>query len=247
MVAAGGGGDLGRVPERHQRIPRAGGGCVRRAGGGQGRAGGRGQRGRRHGHGLLRIQGRHRHELPQGGARTRWACWCSATADGARSFASRACRWGRRSRGTSLTRATSGTSGEDVGSIIIVVATDAPLLPHQMKRLARRASLGVARTGSISGNGSGDIFIAFSTANPDAGRTSGVVNLTMLPNDEMNKAVRGYRGGHRGGHRQRHGRGRNHDRLRGTYGDRAAARPAAGGFEEVQPVGAVNGLLNPSA
>jgi D-aminopeptidase len=78
-------------------------------------------------------------------------------------------------------------SGEDVGSIIIVVATDAPLLPHQMKRLARRASLGLARTGSISGNGSGDIFIAFSTANADAGRTSGVATLTMLPNDEMNK------------------------------------------------------------
>jgi D-aminopeptidase len=54
----------------------------------------------------------------------------------------------------------------DVGSIIIVVATDAPLLPHQLKRIARRASLGLARTGSISGNGSGDISIAFSTANP---------------------------------------------------------------------------------
>jgi D-aminopeptidase len=77
-------------------------------------------------------------------------------------------------------------SGEDVGSIIIVVATDAPLLPHQMKRLARRASLGLARTGSSSGNGSGDIFIAFSTANAEAGRTSGLVNVTMVPNDEMN-------------------------------------------------------------
>jgi D-aminopeptidase len=61
----------------------------------------------------------------------------------------------------------------DVGSIIIVVATDAPLLPHQLKRSARRASLGVARTGSISGNGSGDIFIAFSTANPHADDGSG--------------------------------------------------------------------------
>jgi L-aminopeptidase/D-esterase-like protein len=78
-------------------------------------------------------------------------------------------------------------AGEDYGSIIIVVATDAPLLPHQMKRLARRASLGLARTGSSSGNGSGDIFIAFSTANPDAGRTSGLATLSMLPNDEMNK------------------------------------------------------------
>ncbi len=76
---------------------------------------------------------------------------------------------------------------EDVGSIIIVIATDAPLLPHQVKRLARRASMGLARTGSSSGNGSGDIFIAFSTANPQAGAASGPpVNVTMLPNDEMN-------------------------------------------------------------
>jgi D-aminopeptidase len=61
----------------------------------------------------------------------------------------------------------------DVGSIIIVVATDAPLLPHQLKRIARRASLGLARTGSVSGNGSGDIFIAFSTANPHADDSPG--------------------------------------------------------------------------
>ena len=58
------------------------------------------------------------------------------------------------------------------GSIIIVVATDAPLLPHQLKRIARRVSLGLGRTGSISGNGSGDIFIAFSTANPGGERRS---------------------------------------------------------------------------
>jgi len=61
----------------------------------------------------------------------------------------------------------------DVGSIIIVIATDAPLLPHQLKRLARRATLGLARTGSTSGNGSGDIFIAFSTANPGADKDRG--------------------------------------------------------------------------
>ena len=59
-----------------------------------------------------------------------------------------------------------GVYKEEAGSIIIVIATDAPLLPHQLKRLARRASLGLARTGSVSGNGSGDLFIAFSTANP---------------------------------------------------------------------------------
>ncbi len=75
---------------------------------------------------------------------------------------------------------------EDSGSIIIVVATDAPLLPHQLKRLARRASLGLARTGSVSGNGSGDIFIAFSTANPEAAKPTGIRELKMVPNDQMN-------------------------------------------------------------
>lgn len=71
------------------------------------------------------------------------------------------------------------------GSIIIVVATDAPLLPHQLKRLARRAALGLARVGSTAGNGSGDIFIAFSTANPGAAKTEGLVDLRMLPNDQL--------------------------------------------------------------
>jgi L-aminopeptidase/D-esterase-like protein len=75
---------------------------------------------------------------------------------------------------------------EDVGSIIIVVATDAPLLPHQVQRLTRRATLGLARTGSTSGNGSGDIFIAFSTANPGAARAGAPVNVAMLPNDSLN-------------------------------------------------------------
>jgi D-aminopeptidase len=75
---------------------------------------------------------------------------------------------------------------EDVGSIIIVIATDAPLLPHQLKRLARRASMGLARTGSSSGNSSGDIFIAFSTANADAAKPAGMVTLSMAPNEQMN-------------------------------------------------------------
>jgi len=72
------------------------------------------------------------------------------------------------------------------GSIIIVVATDAPLMPHQLKRLARRAAMGLARTGSVAGNSSGDIFIAFSTANPNAAQPSGLAQLAMLPNDRMN-------------------------------------------------------------
>src|SRR2546430_5268065 len=73
----------------------------------------------------------------------------------------------------------------DRGSIIVVVATDAPLLSHQLKRLARRVSLGLGRNGSISGNGSGDIFIAFSTANPHADRGKKVVDLKMLPNNAV--------------------------------------------------------------
>lgn len=70
----------------------------------------------------------------------------------------------------------------DVGSIIIVIATDAPLLPHQLKRLARRVSMGLARTGSTSGNGSGDIFLAFSTANAEAVKQP-TSQITMLSNN----------------------------------------------------------------
>jgi L-aminopeptidase/D-esterase-like protein len=75
---------------------------------------------------------------------------------------------------------------EDTGSIIVVVATDAPLLPSQMKRIAKRVTLGLGRLGSISGDGSGDIFIAFSTANAGAGlEQKKPVAVQMLPNDRM--------------------------------------------------------------
>ncbi len=73
----------------------------------------------------------------------------------------------------------------DLGSIIILVATDAPLLPHQLKRVARRATLGMARTGGLSGNGSGDIFLAFSTANPEAFKAEGLAALQMVSNEEI--------------------------------------------------------------
>lgn len=75
---------------------------------------------------------------------------------------------------------------DDVGSIIVVVATDAPLIPTQLKRVARKVSLGLGRDGSYSGDGSGDIFIAFSTANPGAANPNGLRQLTMLPNDQLN-------------------------------------------------------------
>ena len=72
------------------------------------------------------------------------------------------------------------------GSIIVVVATDAPLLPHQLKRIATRVSVGIGRQGGFGGNGSGDIFVAFSTANPRAWfNDQPVTDVKMLPNDRI--------------------------------------------------------------
>ena len=76
-------------------------------------------------------------------------------------------------------------NSDDTGSIIIVIATNAPLIPTQLKRVARRASLGLGRDGSYSGDGSGDIFVAFSTANPGAAGSKGIHDLKMLPNDSL--------------------------------------------------------------
>jgi D-aminopeptidase len=84
--------------------------------------------------------------------------------------------------------ATPGEADEngETGSIIVVVATDAPLLPHQLRRIATRVSLGVGRMGGFGGNSSGDIFIAFSTANPGAATARDTTRVTMLPNDRIN-------------------------------------------------------------
>jgi L-aminopeptidase/D-esterase-like protein len=75
-----------------------------------------------------------------------------------------------------------GDEHEEMGSIIIVIATDAPLMPHQLKRLAHRASHGLGRTGATSGNGSGDIAIAFSTANPGAFAAPEAASASVLSN-----------------------------------------------------------------
>jgi L-aminopeptidase/D-esterase-like protein len=81
---------------------------------------------------------------------------------------------------------------EESGSCIAVVATDAPLLPNQLRRLARRVSLGLARTGTISGNGSGDLFIAFSTANPNVANPGQVTHsVETIPNDLMDPLFTG--------------------------------------------------------
>lgn len=76
--------------------------------------------------------------------------------------------------------------GDDIGSIIVVVGTDAPLIPTQLRRVAKRVTLGLGRLGSLSGDGSGDLFIAFSTANAGASDPQGIRQLEMLPNERMN-------------------------------------------------------------
>jgi D-aminopeptidase len=78
-----------------------------------------------------------------------------------------------------------GRPDDGGGSIIVVIATDAPLLPHQLKRLARRAALGIGILGGRGENTSGDIFIAFSTANPENAKTEGLANIQMLPNERI--------------------------------------------------------------
>jgi L-aminopeptidase/D-esterase-like protein len=76
-------------------------------------------------------------------------------------------------------------AADGTGSIIVIVATDAPLLPHQLKRIARRAGLGIGVVGGRGENTSGDLFLAFSTANGENSKTEGVANLQMLPNEKI--------------------------------------------------------------
>jgi L-aminopeptidase/D-esterase-like protein len=91
---------------------------------------------------------------------------------------------GREIQGAARIRGDAAPQDRD-GSIIVVIATDAPLLPHQLERLARRVPMGIARLGGTASNGSGDIFLAFSTANPGAAAESGVTPLTWLPNGDL--------------------------------------------------------------
>ena len=99
-------------------------------------------------------------------------------------------------RGIPKCAAGGGGSGEGLGehegrgSIIIVVATDAPLLPHQLERLTRRVGMGLGRLGSWAGNGSGDLFLAFSTGNPNAARADSTASLSMFPNDRLDPLFR---------------------------------------------------------
>jgi D-aminopeptidase len=107
------------------------------------------------------------------------------------------CNYGRRDQlriaGIPVARELPGHAvyRNETGSIIVVVATNAPLIPPQLKRLAKRVSLGLGRNGSYSGDGSGDIFVAFSTANPHAGENKGLRSLTMVPNDSLDSIFLG--------------------------------------------------------
>jgi L-aminopeptidase/D-esterase-like protein len=75
---------------------------------------------------------------------------------------------------------------DDQGSIIVVLATDAPLLPHQLERVVKRVALGIGVMGGRGNNSSGDIFIAFSTANPEVSKEEGIARIEMLPNERIN-------------------------------------------------------------
>lgn len=102
---------------------------------------------------------------------------------------------GRRMPPCTPARASRGDAAEEAaelgrGSIVVVVATDAPLLPHQLKRIARRVGMGLGKLGSWAGNGSGDLFLALSTANPGAGASSGVAKIEMIPNDVIDPLFR---------------------------------------------------------
>ena len=100
---------------------------------------------------------------------------CTASSDSTMAPGSRRC-------GASASR----SDDAEAGSIIVIVATDAPMLPHQLKRLVTRVSLGVGRMGGYGGNSSGDIFVAFSTANSRVYADTGVARVDMLPNARAN-------------------------------------------------------------
>jgi L-aminopeptidase/D-esterase-like protein len=76
---------------------------------------------------------------------------------------------------------------EGGGSIIVVIATDAPVLPHQLKRIARRVPIGIGRVGGLGEDSSGDIFVAFSTANPGTAASDDVAAVKLLPNGQINE------------------------------------------------------------
>ena len=144
--------------------------------------------------------------------------------------------------------ASSARFDEGAGSIIIVLATDAPLLPTQIKRLVTRTSLGLARIGGMGYNGSGDIFIGFSTANRRGGRRTiamTVVGLEMLPNDLSQPPDRRLGTRDRRGDPQRDARGGDADGHQRIHGARASAGPTSPRSCRT-PTGRTKGRRSPS-
>ena len=125
-------------------------------------------------------------------------------------------------------------AGAEGGSIIGIVATDAPLLPHQCARLAQRIGMGVARMGSYASHGSGDLFCAFATGNRGLSRNAGeddprpTIDLRMVVDEHINPLFEARRRGDRGGDHQRPARRRDDDRPRRDHGARARPRSARG-------------------
>ena len=172
-----------------------------------------GARGRRYGDGLQRIQRWHRHLVARADSLARWVHrrrvgamqlrWRPAnprSSDSSRDHrpsnlhsTSATVEQALDRRHSTMPDATGRGARSDGrvddhegrGSIIVIVATDAPLLPHQLERIARRVSLGMGRLGSFAGNSSGDLFLAFSTANAGAAKPDGTPSLVMLPNDRI--------------------------------------------------------------
>ena len=251
LGAAGRRRDVGRPAQRHRRLPRDDGPRRRGAGGGPGRCRRGGQRRRRDRDGLPRVQGRDRDGVP-GDRRGRAAAGPSAcssrrTTAGATGCASTACRSARRSRSTEIP-SPYRPEDEDLppappagsGSIIVVVATDAPLLPHQCERLAQRAGLGIARMGGTGSHSSGDLFVCFATGN------RGLPHTTFASDPRLDgrrpigqrprhrRAVRRRHRGDRGGDPQRPRRRPDDDRPRRDHRPRPAARSARRGHDPLR-------------
>ena len=259
LGAAGRRRDVGRPAQRHRRLPRDGRPRRRGARRGDRRAGRRGQRRRRDRDGLPRVQGRDRDGVA--GRRRRAAGGFTVGVlvqanYGRRELAAGRRRAGRRGDpGRRGPEPVSGPEDDDgpstagrppppgSGSIIVIVATDAPLLPHQCERLAQRAGLGIARMGGTGAHSSGDLFLCFATGNRALPRTSFradprvVVDVRALNDFAIGAPVRRDDRGDRGGDPQRARRRRDDDRPRRHHGHRAAARPAARDDGPVRPAG----------
>ena len=199
-LLAGRGGNPRRLAERCRDIPGHRRTCVRRAGRRRFRADRGGQCGRRHRHDLPRVQGRHRNRLAHGAQ----AAGNTYTV-GALVQANYGARGLLRVDGVPVGReigldAVPSPRGAptDAGSIIVILATDAPLLPIQCQRLARRATTGLAWVGGVGFNSSGDIFLAFATGN-HVHHGEAIATVRMLSPDDDKSAVPGGGGGDRRG------------------------------------------------